>query len=229
MADKKKKQKINWPQVVAAALLTLIVTVTGGITLVVLTSQKPNLQYEVFPKVEFRGDSLQFVIHNITIKNSGGAPAEDFTGVITFFTPFTEVQESHSESMEYESVLDSTNMQHRISTRFFNQGQSITFTFLSPYIDSETPEVSCQARGVICEPEIVLESGAISNLPQLIIVLAALGLMGGIFMLLTSTLQYRLEQQSQVEKEKIKQQMEALNRQWDDLQRKGGRRFDSDV
>ncbi|MCI3935761.1 hypothetical protein MQX03_01015 [Chryseobacterium aahli] len=134
------------------ALISIAVTVIGGIILYYIQNKKPKIQYSVEKILPFESQTEKLNIYHITIENTGNEIAEDVVCKINVNPASIKEYRVNSESPI--SIRDSILKQEiDLKTNSLNPEESYRVSILasSKYIFPDRPIVKLRGKGVLGE------------------------------------------------------------------------------
>ncbi|WP_198328791.1 tetratricopeptide repeat protein [Psychrobacter sp. CLB018] len=114
---------MQWKQLIIGALITLAVTVTGGVLVYYITQdndtiKSESLTYQTKSQIAFEGDDNSLSIGFIDFANIGNQPAKDV--VATFISESAEIKEFKPESKEGAKLSFEISDDNKTATIFID-------------------------------------------------------------------------------------------------------------
>ena len=166
-----KRKRIDWLQLIAAAPITLVVIVVGGMILYYIQSEKPKLVFERPETLPFTATTgRNFAIYNVSFANSGRAATTDVVGIMQ--VPGALIEQFgidvHPALGWTHNVLSDTL---KIQLTEIAPGETVRASFLATSSNTlpNTPEVSARGpEGVIAEERSTVKSVQFGSLATMI-------------------------------------------------------------
>lgn len=142
-------KNINWKQSLLTAIITILVTVAGGMVLYYLQFHKAEITYSIEKIPPFKSQNGSFNITHIKIENSGNDVAEDVKCEINISPAYIADHVINSDSpIEFKTIKDSTKL--IVTTSNLNENEKFQISLLLNTNSSfpEVPIVKLRAKGI---------------------------------------------------------------------------------
>lgn len=145
-------KNINWTQSILTAIITLIVSIGGGMILFNLQFQKPILVYKTEKILPFKSQTQNLNIYHFKFENNGNKLAEEISGNIQLFpAKIKDVNIKTDFPINIEISNDSLSL--RFSTNSLNPNETFKLSILATSEKNfpNTPIIKLRAKGLIGE------------------------------------------------------------------------------
>lgn len=142
-------KNINWKQSIVTAIITIIVTVIGGMLLYYFQYHKPKLEYNIEVLPSFNSDKENVSIIHLKVSNTGNDIAEDIKCVVDVKPATIKDFNINSNSLiELKTNLDSSKIcftaKNMNSTETYQASLLLTTNAIFP----ESPTVTLRGKGI---------------------------------------------------------------------------------
>lgn len=145
-------KNINWTQSILSALITIIVSVGGGMILFNLQSEKPTINYNTEKILPFKSQKENLNIYHIKIENLGNKLAEEIVGEISL-NPAKIKDINISSEFPINVKTENDSLRIKFSTKSLNPNESFKISVLaiSDINFPDEPKVKLRAKGIVGE------------------------------------------------------------------------------
>jgi len=157
-------KNINWTNSIVTALISIAVTVIGGLLLFYLQNKEPKLTYVSERIIPFESQTEKLTIYQLVIENKGNSIAEDVSCKISIAP--ASIKEYR---VNYETAIASTDsllkQEIDIKINSLNPSESFRVSILATTTNSfpEEPIVKLRAKGINGKKDEVKKEGKIIN------------------------------------------------------------------
>ena len=139
----------NWGTILLSGLVTLVVSVAGGMLIFFLQSRQPSLVYSSSETIPFQGESKVIAVYQVSLSNDGKLPVEDIAAYVA--VPGANIDQkrvSADPSLSVKDTLESGAL--RLSIPSLNPSETVQVSVLASAQGSLPPraEVSLRAKGI---------------------------------------------------------------------------------
>lgn len=139
----------RYAPIIVTGILSLIVGVTGGLTVNYFTQHQPGLEYDLVTSAVFSGERERIAILGITVRNPATKEVEDLRGLVSF----KNAKILEPKVVGLQAGAYTTNVtEHRfeIEAQFLNPGEQFSILLLvtSPEAQLESPSISVRGKGI---------------------------------------------------------------------------------
>jgi hypothetical protein len=141
---------INWTQSILTAIITLVISVGGGMILFNLQFQKPELTYKPEKILPFNSQTQNLSIYHIKFENQGNKLAEEIVGEIEL-NPAKIKDVNFVSDYPIDLKLSNDSLKIKFSTPSLNPKESFKLSILATSNQSfpDTPIVKLRAKGIV--------------------------------------------------------------------------------
>lgn len=141
---------INWTQSILTAIITLIISVGGGMILFNLQFQKAELTYMPEKILPFNSQTQNLNIYHIKFENQGNKLAEEIIGEIEL-NPAKIKDVNFTSDFPLDLKLSNDSLRIKFSTTSLNPKESFKLSILatSDQTFPDAPVVKLRAKGII--------------------------------------------------------------------------------
>lgn len=147
----------NWKQNLTTAIITILVTVIGGMTLYYLQFSKPKLEYSYDKILPFQGSEENLNIYHISIKNSGNEVSKEVVSHISIEPANIKSYQITSKTpISYSDTLIDNKLELNIKSLNPEESTKISIFGVSNSSFPDKPTIKVRADGVngeISDPE----------------------------------------------------------------------------
>ncbi|MDO6739402.1 hypothetical protein [Wenyingzhuangia sp. 2_MG-2023] len=145
-------KNINWTQSILSAVITIIVTVGGGMILFNLQTDKPTLNFHTEKILPFKSQKENLNIYHIKFENLGNKLAEEIVGEINLY-PANIKEVNFSSDFPIDIQTENDSLKIKFSTKSLNPKESFKASILaiSNVNFPDEPKVKLRGKGIIGE------------------------------------------------------------------------------
>jgi hypothetical protein len=138
----------SWGTILLSGLVTLVVSVAGGMLIFFLQSRQPSLVYSSSETIPFQGESKVIAVYQVAVSNDGKLPVDDIAAYVA--VPGASIDQKRVSADPSFSVRDTLeNGALRLSIASLNPSETVQVSVLASAQGSLPPraEVSLRAKG----------------------------------------------------------------------------------
>jgi len=150
--SEKKKNDINWKQIVYTAIITSVFSLMVGLGIFYFTRESPELVFEEYPSANFTGNNTTLGIINCRISNTGSKEAKEVICKFSLDSSLIikDVKLSVSNDLlKYEEINTNCKNSKQYKFQLLNPKENCSFSFLVDNYKSDSKiKISLRGDGI---------------------------------------------------------------------------------